>query len=90
MYQLFHWSISFNLLAVAFRYVARLTASYRVYGRIDLLGIAIRWPVALYINMVATFRAWKIYLGESQFATSPIVWSKTTHDIPDDFLTATR
>ncbi|MEH2527133.1 MULTISPECIES: glycosyl transferase family protein [unclassified Bradyrhizobium] len=90
MYQLFQWSLSLNLLAVVFRYVARLTASYRVYGRLDWLGVAIRWPVSLYINMVATFRAWKIYLGESQFATSPIVWSKTTHDVPDDFLAATR
>jgi bacteriophage N4 adsorption protein B len=67
-----------------------LTATYRVYGRLDWLGIAIRWPVSLYINMVATFRAWKIYLGESQLATSPIVWSKTAHDVPDDFLAATR
>ncbi|MBR0775165.1 glycosyl transferase family protein [Bradyrhizobium diazoefficiens] len=90
VYQLFQWSISFNLLAVACRYVARLTSSYRVYGRVEWLGVAIRWPVALYINMVATFRAWKIYLGESRFATSPIVWSKTTHDVPDDFLAATR
>jgi bacteriophage N4 adsorption protein B len=90
IYQLFQWSLSFNLLAVTFRYVARLTASYRVYGRIDWLGVAIRWPVSLYINMAATFRAWKIYLGESRLATSSIVWSKTTHDVPDDFLNATR
>ena len=90
MYRLLQWSLSFNLLATVFRYVARLSATYRVYGRLDWLGIAIRWPVSLYINMVATFRAWKIYLGESQLATSPIVWSKTAHDIPDDFLAATR
>src|ERR1700747_2134840 len=90
MYRLLQWSLSFNLLATVFRYVARLSATYRVYGRLDWLGIAIRWPVSLYINMVATFRAWKIYLGESQFATSPIVWSKTAHDVPDDFLGATR
>jgi adsorption protein B len=90
VYQLFQWSISFNLLAVACRYVARLTSSYRVYGRVEWLGVAIRWPVGLYINMVATFRAWKIYLGESRLATSSIVWSKTTHDVPDDFLAATR
>jgi len=90
MYRLFQWSLAFNLLAVVFRYVARLAASYRVYGRLDWLGVAIRWPVSLYINMVSTFRAWKIYLGESELATSPIVWSKTTHDVPDDFLAATR
>jgi adsorption protein B len=90
MYRLFQWSLSFNLLAVVFRYVARLAASYRVYGRLDWFGVAIRWPISLYINMAATFRAWKIYLGESEFATSPIVWSKTTHDVPDDFIAATR
>jgi adsorption protein B len=90
MYRLFQWSLSFNLLAVVFRYVARLAASYRVYGRLDWLGVAIRWPVSLYINMVSTFRAWIIYLGESELATSPIVWSKTTHDVPDDFIAATR
>ena len=90
MYRLFQWSLSFNLVAVSFRYIARLTSCYRVYGRLDWFGVAIRWPVSLYINMAATYRAWKIYLGESQFATSPIVWSKTTHDIPDDFLAATR
>jgi adsorption protein B len=90
MYWLLQWSLSLNLLAAACRYVARLTSSYRVYGRLDWLGVAIRWPVSQYINMIATFRAWKIYLGESQFATAPIVWSKTTHDVPDDFLAASR
>jgi adsorption protein B len=46
--------------------------------------------LALYINMVAVLRAWKTYLGESKFATKPVVWSKTVHELPDDFVAAAR
>jgi adsorption protein B len=61
-----------------------------VYGFWDPLGIALRWPIALYINMAAVWRAWKTYLGESALATRPIVWSKTAHEIPENFITAKR
>lgn len=88
--QLFYWSLTFNIVAAGFRYAARLTANYQVYGTFHWLAIAIRWPVAIYINMVATYRAWKIYFGESQLGTVPIVWSKTDHHIPDDFANALR
>ena len=40
--------------------------------------------------MAAVWRAWKTYLGESAFAMRPIVWSKTTHEIPEDFMNAKR
>ncbi len=79
-----------NLAALVMRYVVRVAAIYQVYGTFDWVGVAVRWPAGLYINMVAVFRAWKTYLGESEFATRPIVWSKTTHELPDDFTTATR
>jgi adsorption protein B len=49
-----------------------------------------RWPVAAIVNFVAVFRAWKTYLIESDFATKPIVWSKTAHEVPDDFTTSNR
>ena len=74
-----------NLFALVTRYVVRVISGYEVYGKYDWIGIAMRWPAALYINMAAVYRAWKTFLGESEFATKPIVWSKTTHDIPDDF-----
>lgn len=83
-------SMFFNVAMSIVRYVTRVVANYQVYGTTDWIGIALRWPVAMYINMVSTYRAWKIYLGESEFATRPIVWSKTAHDLPDDFSTATR
>ena len=83
-------SMWINLIALITRYVVRVRACYQVYGTYDWIGIALRWPAALYINMAAVYRAWKTYLGESELATKPIVWSKTTHEIPDDFASANR
>ena len=90
MATLFAWSITFNVAMSVVRYVTRIASNYQVYGTTDWFGIALRWPVGIFINMSATFRAWKIYLGESEFASRPIVWSKTVHELPDDFATATR
>ena len=87
---IFALSMWINLIALVLRYVVRVTACRKVYGRFDWVGIAVRWPLALYINMVAVLRAWKTYLGESEFATKPVVWSKTVHELPDDFAAATR
>ena len=83
-------SMWINLVALITRYVVRVLAGGQVYGKRDWIGIAMRWPAALYINMAAVYRAWKTYLGELELATKPIVWSKTTHEIPDDFATANR
>jgi adsorption protein B len=83
-------SIWLNLLSLFVRYLIRVSACRQVYGTYDLIGIATRWPVSLYINMAAVFRAWKTYLGESQFASKPIVWSKTAHELPEDFMSANR
>jgi hypothetical protein len=87
---IFALSMWINLIALVLRYVVRVTACRKVYGRFEWVGIAVRWPLALYINMVAVLRAWKTYLGESEFATKPVVWSKTVHELPDDFAAATR
>jgi adsorption protein B len=86
----FSLSISLNLLSLFARYLIRVAACRQVYGIYDLLGIAMRWPVSLYINMAAVWRAWKTYVGESAFASKPIVWSKTAHELPQDFTAATR
>jgi bacteriophage N4 adsorption protein B len=79
-----------NLIALIARYVVRVAACRQVYGRFDWIGVAVRWPVALYINMAAVFRAWKTYLGESEFATKSVVWSKTAHELPKDFMAAAQ
>ena len=79
-----------NLFALIIRYVVRVLAGHQVYGKYDWIGIAARWPAAIYINMVAVYRAWVTYLGESELATRPIVWSKTAHEVPDDVINANR
>jgi adsorption protein B len=81
---------SMNLVALIARYLIRVAACRQVYGRYDWIGVALRWPVSVYINMVAALRAWKLYLGESQLATKSIVWSKTVHELPDDIVNAVR
>lgn len=83
-------SMWINLYALITRYVVRVISGYQVYGTFDWIGIAWRWPVAIYINMMAVYRAWATYLGESELATKPIVWSKTTHEVPEDFASANR
>lgn len=83
-------SMWINLFALVTRYVVRVLAGHQVYGKYDWIGIALRWPAAIYINMVAVYRAWVTYLGESQLATQPIVWSKTAHEVPEDFASANR
>ncbi len=86
----FQVSLDLNVLALAIRYLTRVAACRQVYGIYDLLGVAVRWPVALFVNMMAVWRAWKTYLGESAYATKPIVWSKTDHELPDDLTAARR
>jgi len=46
--------------------------------------------VAAQTQVRAVPSAWKTFLGDSELATKPIVWSKTVHDIPDDFVSANR
>jgi len=87
---LFQLSIFLNLLALALRYLMRVVSCRSVYGINDFIGVAVRWPVALAINMMAVWRAWKTYVGESEYATKPIVWSKTAHELPDDLMSARR
>lgn len=90
LYAVFTASISLNLTFLALRYFIRVFACRQVYGGFDFIGVALRWPVALYVNMVAVWRAWKTYVGESAFASRPISWSKTAHELPEDFLAANR
>ena len=77
--------LNMNFLFMILRYIVRVQSFKEIYGFYDPIGIAIRWPVAIFINMVACYRAWMIYLFQSRFATRPITWSKTAHEVPEDF-----
>ncbi|MEZ5890830.1 MAG: glycosyl transferase family protein, partial [Xanthobacteraceae bacterium] len=83
---IFEISIALNFIALLLRYVVRVASLGKVYGGVDFMGIAERWPVAAAVNFMAVFRAWKTYLTEAEFGTKPIAWSKTQHEVPDDFL----
>ena len=46
-------SLCGNLVALVARYLIRVAACRQVYGTYDWIGVAVRWPVSLYINMAA-------------------------------------
>lgn len=85
-----YFSFILNLFFLSLRFVVRVQSTYTVYGILDPFGIIVRWPVSLFINTLALINAWIIYLSISDFCTKPITWSKTDHEVPDDFTTANR
>src|SRR5262249_18595384 len=77
--------LSINIAAMTLRFVFRVLAFKQVYGRYDVGGVLLRWPVAVVVNALAVWRAWRIYFFESGLASRPIVWAKTQHEVPMDF-----
>ena len=47
-----------NAVFLLLRYFVRVGACHQVYGVWDPLGIALRWTVAIFVNMAAVWRAW--------------------------------
>jgi adsorption protein B len=82
---LFSASLVVNVGALCIRYIVRMVALKQIYGRYNPLGVAVRWPIAVLINGIASFRAWKIYFFDSKFASRPITWAKTQHELPTNF-----
>jgi bacteriophage N4 adsorption protein B len=74
-----------NGLAIVWRMWSRMSAFKEVHGRYDPIAVLMRWLLAIVINAWAVGRAWYLFLGPSKFATQPITWSKTQHELPDDF-----
>lgn len=75
----------FNSAVVAVRLYVRVTALRQVYRISDLGGVLLRWPIAALVNALATVRAWATFVGESGFASRPIAWAKTQHELPARF-----
>ena len=78
-----------NLAAAAIRYGVKLRAFRQVYGFWDALGILARWPLAILINFLAAAFAWRRFLG-SAFASRPVAWDKTHHELPETFAAASH
>jgi len=81
----FSFIIYLNSMAIAWRLWTRVCAFKEVHGRYDPLWVAVRWLVGIVVNAVAVLRARRLFLGPSRFATRPVAWSKTQHELPDDF-----
>lgn len=77
--------LAVNIAAMNLRLLFRVLAFRQVYGRYDVIGVLLRWPVAVVVNALAVLRAWRIYFFESALASRPIVWAKTQHEVPMDF-----
>ena len=79
----------FNLAAAAIRYGIKLRAFRQVYGFWDALGVLARWPLAILINFLAAILAWRRFVG-SAFASRPVAWDKTHHELPETFAAASH
>jgi glycosyl transferase family 2 len=75
----------FNGFVIAVRLYCKVIAFRAVYGSFGLLGILVRWPLAIAINAAAVLLAWRTFLVESRFASRPISWVKTQHELPRVF-----
>jgi adsorption protein B len=74
-----------NFVFMIIRYSVKVFSIKEVYGYWDFIGVLTRWPVYSIINLIAVYRAWMTYVFVSGFATKQITWSKTEHEVPDNF-----
>jgi adsorption protein B len=75
----------FNTIAMSVRLYFKAIAFREIYGIYGIGGILSRWPLAMIINAVAVLCAWRSFLIESSFASRPITWVKTQHELPPVF-----
>lgn len=71
-----------NTISILIRVWFKARAFHAVYREHDVLGILLRWPVAMVVNAVAVARAWRTFVIESRLASRPIAWAKTRHELP--------
>ena len=83
--QVLAYLLVINTCAIALRLYIKHTSFRYVYERSDLVGVSLRWPVAIAVNAIAVFRAWRTFVVEARLATRPIAWAKTVHELPPDF-----
>lgn len=70
-----------DLGLLAYRVVQKVSFVSRVYGMRHALYAIPRYPVGNFVNMVATLRAARLYLGHRLLGRE-LAWTKTTHDFP--------
>lgn len=73
-----------NTSHMALRIAQRMRYVYFFYDFQTALLVPFRWLVANYINTIAAFKAFQIYLN-SRVRNSQPKWLKTEHSLPADF-----
>ena len=70
-----------DLGLLTYRMVQKVSFVSRVYGMRHALYSIPRYPVGNFVNMIATLRAARLYLGHRLLGRE-LAWTKTTHDFP--------
>jgi len=76
-----------NILVILNRLFHRATSAAKIYGRRQALWVILRYPISVWVNGLASFRALKNY-WMSQWMQKPSLWVKTQHELPKNFGTA--
>jgi len=70
-----------DLGLLTYRVVQKVSFVSRIYGWRHALYAIPRYPVGNFVNMVATIRALRLYLGHRLLGRE-LAWTKTRHDFP--------
>lgn len=71
-----------DLGLLTYRVVQKVSFVSRIYGWRHALYAIPRYPVGNFVNMVATVRAARLYLGHRLLGRE-LAWTKTRHDFPE-------
>ena len=71
-----------DLGLLTYRVVQKVSFVSRIYGWRHALYSIPRYPVGNFVNMVATVRAARLYLGHRLLGRE-LAWTKTRHDFPE-------
>ena len=82
--QFFFYITLINTSHMSLRIVQRMRFVRFFYNSETALLVPVRWLVANYINTIASFKAFQIYLNSRIRKTQP-KWIKTEHILPADF-----
>lgn len=73
-----------NFLVILNRLFHRSLSAAKIYGAHQALWVILRYPISIWVNGLASFRALKNY-WVSQWMQKPSVWVKTQHELPENF-----
>jgi adsorption protein B len=73
-----------NTFALVWRVFVRMFAVTQVHSFKQSLLVPVRWLIANFINVGATYSAWREYKRAKVLGLRPS-WKKTQHELPADF-----